>query len=186
MAEAEKKAARERRTTVFIDEAAFYLLPGVVKTYAPRGETPILRGVLTRDHWSVMSGITPQGHLFTLRRDYPLTSWESILFLCHLRRKIGTALLAIWDGAPIHRSAEMQTFLAQGGTTFVHLEHLPPYAPDLNPDEGVWQQLKNVALRNVWCEDLSHLSSALTLALRRLRRKPEIIQSFFAEAGLDL
>ncbi len=93
-----------------------------------------------------MSGVTPQGHLFTLRRDYPLTSWESILFLCHLRRKIGTALLAIWDGASIHRSEEMQTFLAQGGTTFVHLEHLPPYAPDLNPDEGVWQQLKNVEL----------------------------------------
>lgn len=158
----------------------------MVRTYAPRGETPILRGVLTRDHWSVMSGITPQGQLFTLRRDYPLTSWESILFLCHLRRKIGTALLAIWDGAPIHRSEEMQTFLAQGGSTFVHLAHLPPYAPELNPDEGVWQQLKNVELRNVWGQDLTHLSQALTLALRRLRRKPGIIQSFFTEAGLKL
>jgi len=54
------------------------------------------------------------------------------------------------------------------------------------PVEGVWQQLKNVELRKVWCEDLSHLASALPLALRRLRRKPEILQSFFAEAGLDL
>jgi transposase len=186
VAEAEKKAAREQRTTGFIDEAAFYLLPGVVRTYAPRGETPVLRGMLTRDHWSVMSAITSQGHLFTRRRDHPLTSWESILFLCHLRRRIGTALLAIWDGAPIHRSEELQTFLAQGGTTFVHLEPLPPYAPDLNPGEGVWQQLKNVELRNLWCQDLSHLSHALTLALRRLRRKPEIIQSFFTEAGLKL
>jgi len=103
-----------------------------------------------------------------------------------LRRRIGTALLAIWDGAPSQRSAERQPFLAPGGTTVVHLAPLPPYAPDLNPDEGVWQQLKNVELRKVWCEDLSHLASALPLALRRLRRKPEILQSFFAEAGLDL
>jgi transposase len=186
LAEAEKKAARERRTTVFIDEAAFYLLPGVVKTYAPRGETPILRGVLTRDQWSVMRGITPQGHLFTLRRDSPLTSGDSIVFLCPLRRRMGTALRAIWDGAPIPRSAERQPFLAQGATTLVHVAHLPPYAPDLNPDDGVWPQRKNLELRKVWGEDLSHLSSALTLALRRWRRKPEIIQSFFAEAGLDL
>jgi DDE superfamily endonuclease len=186
VAEAEKKAAREQRTTVFIDEAAFYLLPGVVNTYAPRGETPVLRGVLTRDQWSVRSGLTPQGHLFSLRRDYPLTSWESRLFLCHWRRRIGTALVAIWDGAPLQRSEERKTFLAQGGTPFVQLAHLPPYAPDLNPDEGVWQQRKNVALRKVWGEALPHLSHALTLALRRLRRKPAIIQSFFAEAGLQL
>jgi len=133
-----------------------------------------------------MSGITPSGQLFSMRRDHPLTSWESILFLCHLRRMIGTDLLAIWDGAPIHRSDEVKTFLAQGGTAFVHLEQLPAYAPELNPDEGVWQQLKNVELRNLWCDDLTHLSSELTLAMRRLRNKPDLIQSFFVEAGLEL
>jgi transposase len=161
-------------------------LPGVVRTDAPRGETPILRGVLTRAQWSVLRGLTPQGPLCTLRRDSPLTSWESRLFLCHLRRKMGTARRAIWEGAPIPRSEELQTFLAPGGSTFVHLAHLPPYAPELNPDEGVWQELKKVELRKVWCQDLSHWSQALTLALRRLRRKPESIQSFFTEAGLKL
>ena len=133
-----------------------------------------------------MSGITPGGQLFTLRRDYPLTGWESILFLCHLRRMIGQDLLAIWDGGPIHRSDEVKAFLAQGGSAFVHLEQLPPYAPELNPDEGVWQQLKHVELRNLWCDDLSHLSHQLTLALRRLRNKPDLIRSFFAQAGLEL
>lgn len=157
-----------------------------MRTYAPCGETPELRGALTRDHWSVMSGVTPGGQLFTLRRAYPLTSWESILFLCHLRRALGQDLWAIWDGGPIHRSAEVKTFLAQGGSAFVRLEQLPPYAPDLNPDEGVWQQLKHVELRNLWCHDLLHLSHELTLAVRRLRRKPQLIQSFFAQAGLEL
>jgi len=133
-----------------------------------------------------MSGVTPTGQLFTLRRDSPLTGWESILFLCHLRRMIGQDLLAIWDGGPIHRSDEVKAFLVQGGSAFVHLEQLPPYAPELNPDEGVWQQLKHVELRNIWCDDLSHLSHQLTLALRRLRNKPDLIQSFFAQAGLEL
>jgi hypothetical protein len=54
------------------------------------------------------------------------------------------------------------------------------------PLRGVWQQLKNVELRNLWCDDLTHLSSELTLAIRRLRNKPELIQSFFVEAGLEL
>lgn len=134
----------------------------------------------------MISGVTPRGQLFTLRRATALTSWESILFLCHLRRHLGSDLLVIWDGGPIHRSAEVKTFLAQGGSAFVHLEQLPPYAPELNPDKGVWQPLKHVELCNSWCNDLSHLSQELTLALRRLRKKPKVIQAFFAQAGLEL
>jgi hypothetical protein len=51
---------------VFVDEAGFYLLPMAVRTYAPRGETPLLRVPLTRDHWSAISGITPQGKLYMM------------------------------------------------------------------------------------------------------------------------
>src|ERR1700754_1786069 len=144
LAGAQKKARREQRTSVLIDEAGFYLLPGRARTWAPRGQRPVLRCWATRDHLSMMSGITPQGELYTLTRDYPLTSWESILFLCHLRRMIGTDLLGIWDGSPIHRSEDVKSFLAQGGAEFVWLEQFPPYEPDLNPDERVRQHLKHV------------------------------------------
>jgi hypothetical protein len=61
-----------------------------------------------------------------------------------------------------------------------------PYAPDLNPDEGVWQYLKNVELRNVSCKDLKHLRQELQLAIMRLRNKPQLIQSFFGQAGLPI
>lgn len=169
-----------------IDEAAFYLLPGIVRTWAPCGQRPILPALASHDHLSMMSGITPQGHLYTLTRNHPLTSWESILFLCHLRRRIGTDLLAIWDGSPIHRSSDVKSFLTQGGAQFVWLERLPPYAPDLNPDERVWQHLKHVELRNLCCDDLLHLSTQVQLAIHRLRRKPTLIQSFFEGAGLRL
>src|SRR5256885_1103383 len=58
LAGTQKKARRESRVIVCVDEAAFYLLPGVVRTYAPRGETPLLKALLTRSHLSVMSGVT--------------------------------------------------------------------------------------------------------------------------------
>jgi transposase len=99
---------------------------------------------------------------------------------------VGGDLLAVWDGSPIHRSKEIKAFLAGGGSQFVHLERLPAYAPELNPDEGVWQHLKHVELRNLCCRDLDHLSTELSLAVRRLREKPSLIQSFFAGAGLDI
>jgi hypothetical protein len=67
-----------------VDEAAFYLLPGVVRTYAPRGETPFLKILLTRAHLSVMSAVTVAGQLATLMRRRPLTGRDSGLFLRHL------------------------------------------------------------------------------------------------------
>lgn len=69
---------------------------------------------------------------------------------------------------------------------FVQLEKLPAYAPDLNPDEGVWQHLKHVEMRNLYCTDLHHLSVELNLAVKRLHKKPSLIQSFFVGAGLDI
>jgi len=171
---------------VFVDESGFYLLPSCVRTYAPCGHTPVLQVPHTRDHLSVMSGITPQGQLFTLIRDYPLTGVESVTFLNALHRRLERKLLVIWDGSPIHRGADVKDFLSNGGSRGVHLEQLPPYAPDLNPDEGTWQYLKRVEMRNLCCLNLSHLHHELTLAVARLRRRPHIIRSFFAGAGLSI
>jgi transposase len=186
LAGVEKKAARERRTLVFIDESGFYLLPAIVRTYAPCGQTPVLRVPQTRDHLSAMSAITPAGQLYSLIRSEPMTSVESVHFLKHVRSRVGTDLLAVWDGSPIHRGDEVKTFLADGGAPSISLERLPPYAPDLNPDEGVWDLLKQVELRNVCCRDFDHLLHELGLAILRLRRKPNLVQSCFEAAGLPL
>ena len=67
MAFSEKRALKEGRTIVFVDQSGFYLLPMVVRTYAPVGQTPILRENLTRDHLSsAMSGITLDGKLYMI------------------------------------------------------------------------------------------------------------------------
>lgn len=133
-----------------------------------------------------MSGITPQGWLFTIVRLDSLRGPDSVHFLKHLRSQIDRKLLVIWDGSPIHRSEEVKGYLADGATKHIHLERLPAYAPDLNPDEGTWNHLKYVELRNICCLDMTHLQQELNLAILRLRRKPHLIQSFFAGAGLTL
>lgn len=184
--ELKQQARLERKALVFVDESGFYLLPARVRTYAPRGKPPTLRVVETRDHLSVMSAITAQGQLFTMVRDDSLTSMESVRFLKHLLTQLDRKLMVIWDGSPIHRSKEVKAYLADGATKHIHLERLPPYAPDLNPDEGVWNHLKYVELRNVCCLNLGHLQHQLDLAVTRLRRRPDLIQSFFAGAGLAI
>jgi transposase len=93
-------------------------------------------------------------------------------------------MVIIWDGAPIHRSQVIKTFLANGAAQRMHLERLPAYAPELNPGEGLWEQLKGVELRNVCCFNLPHLRHELRDAVKRVRRKPHVLHGFFQGAGL--
>jgi transposase len=180
---AKEKARRERRKLVFVDESGFYLLPGVVKTYAPRARTPVVDEWQTRDHLSVMGGVTPEGKVYTLVRPQSLNGLHTIAFLVHLGRLAGDRLLVIWDGSPIHRRAEVSAFVAEAKGK-IHVEPLPAYAPDLNPVEWLWRHLKDVELANVACLDLDQLHQELHLALGRLRQKPSLVQSFFEGAEL--
>lgn len=181
-----RRARRERRTLAFVDEAGFYLLPGLVKTYAPKGLTPVVYEWQTRDHLAAMGAVTPGGKVYTLVRRRSLNGLHTVEFLKHLLRYAGARLLVIWDGSPIHRRAAVKEFLAGEAGRAVWVEALPAYAPDLNPVEWAWQHLKHVELRNVTCLDLEELHLQLHLAIGRLRQKPDIVQSFFAGAELPL
>ena len=120
-----EKARRERRRLVLVDESGFYLLPGVVKTYGPEGETPVVDEWQTSDHLSVMGGVTPQGRVYSMVRPTSLNGLHSIEFLLHLGRLVGDRLLVIWDGSPIHRRAEVKEFVAEAGGK-IHLEAFRP------------------------------------------------------------
>jgi transposase len=184
--ELRERAKRERRALVFVDEAGFYLLPGVVKTYGPEGLTPVLYERQTHDHLSVMGGMTPRGKIYTLARQESLNGLHSVEFLVHLLRMAGKRLLVIWDGSPIHRRAAVKEFVSTTRGK-VWLEALPGYAPDLNPwDAGGWQHLKHVEMRNLACLDLEELHLQFHLAIGRLRQKPHLVHSFFRAAGLTL
>jgi transposase len=182
----QKKAATEGRTIVWIDEAAFYLLPAAVRTYAPRGQTPLLRVPLRYDHLSAISAMTSAGQLLMQMQERAFNGGDVVRFLHHVLRHLPGKLLVIWDGAPIHRGAAIQRFLADGGAARILLEQLPGYAPDLNPDDGIWQYLKQVELKNICCHDLAELRYELRLATARLRHKPAVIKACIAHCGLQL
>jgi transposase len=183
LARPQKKARREGRTIVWVDEAGCSLLAGVVRTDAPRGQTPRVTVPLTRDHLSVISGITEHGQVLVQMQARAFKGVDVVRFLNHLVCHRAGKLLIIWDGAPIHRDKAIKAFLAAGAVRQLWLEPLPGYAPDLHPDEGVWNHLKNVELRNVSCHDQAELRHEVRLAIARLRHKPDVIRGFIKHCG---
>ena len=137
--------------------------------------------MLTHDHLSAISALTLDGRLLLQVRDRAFRGPEVVAFLRHLLRQIPGPLLVIWDGAPIHRAQPVKDFLAQGAAARLQLEQLPGYAPELNPDEGIWNYLKHVELRNLCCADLAELRLELDLAVKRLRHKRHVLRGCITE-----
>lgn len=106
-----------------------------------------------------------------------------IEFLDALQEQIAGNIVIVWDGAPIHRSKKLKEYLAQGAAKRLHLERLPGYAPELNPDEGVWHYLKHVEFKNRCCADMTQLKDELADATKRLQAKPDIIKACFKQTG---
>jgi len=178
----DKGAAREGRTIVWVGASGFYLLPGLVRTDAPRGRTPVVRVPLTNDPLSAISAVTLDGRLLLAIHAHALRGPDAVRFLAHLLRRLPGKLLVLWDGAPLHRGQAVKDFLAAGGARRVRLEQLPGDAPELNGDEGVWNQLKRVELRNVCCRDLPHLRHHLRRATARLRHKQHVLRACARQA----
>lgn len=131
----------------------------------------------------MISGITASGQVLQQTQDHPFCGADIVRFVRHVLRHVGGRVLIIWDGATIHRSREVQEFLRSAAGRRVWVEALPAYAPELNPDEGVWQHLKQVELGNVCCHDQGELRQVLRWAMRRLRHKPQVVQSFIHQRG---
>ena len=114
MAFPQKGALKEGRTIVFADPSGFYLLPAVVRTYAPVGQTPILKEHLSRDHLSVMSAITLEGKLYITEQDRAFEGEDVVRFLKHLMRQIPGKLLLIWGGLRYIGEGRSRTFWRAG------------------------------------------------------------------------
>jgi transposase len=99
----------------------------------------------------------------------------------HFRRE---RVWLIWDGLGAHRSQRMRAFLARQ-RAWLTVERLPAYAPELNPIEQVWGNVKALELANVCAPDLAMLRRPLHSGLGRIRREPELAAGFLCHAGLE-
>lgn len=173
-----------------VDESGFELLPARVRTWAPRGQTPVLHVPYAHEHlptpprWGgVIGGITPDGRLFQQVLDHGVRGPDCVRFLWHLLRHIEGKLTVLWDGLPPHRGQVVRAFLGTEHGKRVHLEAFPAYAPDLNPKEGIWKQLKYVEMGNLCCATMAELRQALRLSVERLRHKEYVIRGCFQQCG---
>jgi len=110
-------------------------------------------------------------------------SLQVVAFLRHLQRHIPGKILAIWDGAPIHRSVLVQNYVATTKGRLV-VERLPAYAPERNPVESMWGHLKTQEIANLVATQAWELSFEATAALRRMRRRRLVIAACYTQAEL--
>lgn len=189
MAPDKKRALKTGRSIVFIDESGFMLQPLVRATWAPRGQTPVLKSWDRHDRISAISALTVSpkrrrlGLYFSLQRKN-VKNGDVMKFLRSLRRQLGRGLIVVLDRLNAHRSAARK--LAEESPGLYHFEWLPAYAPELNPVEAVWNQTKYADLSNAVPEDIDCLGADVHDSLDQTRSSHNLLKSFFRRAGLDL
>jgi transposase len=182
LAGSKKNAAKEGRIIVFVDESGLTEKPHRVRTWAPKGETPVLQHHFHWNNLSAIAGITFWNFYFRL---FPgsIKSPQVILFLEHLLRHIGGKLLVVWDRLNAHRSYMLADYLA-ARHPLIQVEFLPAYAPELNPVEFLWGHWKQHELPNLCPRNFAQLGYHARLALRRMRRRPTLVTAFWRQAEL--
>lgn len=190
VAAAKKNAARRRAWILFEDESGISEQPVVRRTWAPRGETPIL--IHTGANWQRRSIAAALAFRWDGRRTRfyfqtrPGTYTDAALigFLRTLKRHFrGQQVLLIWDGLGAHKSRRMRAYLARQ-RVWLTVERLPAYAPDLNPVEPIWGNLKGRELANRCPANLLALRRPLHSGCAWVRRQPALARAFLAHAGL--
>jgi transposase len=185
------QAAADRNAhVVFLDESGFMLTPTVRRTWAPQGDTPLLSSWDRRDRLSAISCITlsPQrsqtNFYFTLLPENVNTNALHIVdFLRNLKQELGGPYTVIWDGSNIHsRSKVVKAYLAKHPE--IVSETLPGYAPELNPDEGVWGWTKYGRLANLAAANTTDLKERITNEFAVLKENRRLLNSFIQEADL--
>ena len=191
LAGAKKNAARRGATIVFIDESGFSERPSVQRTWAPRGQTPVLSHRF--GHWKHLSAIgalaySPHGRrarFFLSLVPGAVRSEHIIRFLKRLHQHHRSPLIVIWDGVNPHRSVATREFVDQE-SHWLTLVRLPAYAPELNPVEGAWSWFKRSVVGNFCPEGHGPLRRVLRLARRRLSNRRPLLLGLLRKSGFSL
>jgi len=186
MAPGKKNAARLGAHIVFADESGFLLIPTVLKTWAPRGQTPLLRHRTRRDKVSVISAVSVSprrqrlGLYFRLYKDN-LNQVRVCEFVRQLLRHLRGAVVLLLDNSTIHHGDPIKKLCQK--CPRLRVAYFPGYAPQLNPDEGVWSLSKR-ALANSRPDNLAELTQQVERTLKRLRRRPNLLRGCITHSEL--
>jgi transposase len=179
----QKKARRTGAEIVFVDETGFAFQAKTATTWAPIGQTPILRRLSTRRELSTAIALTLSGRIFKRHFQQAIGGTEMVVALQHCRRHLPGPMIVIWDRSTTHRALVVKAYLAEHPE--IHVAWLPPYAPDLNPEEGCHGNIKQ-HLRHATPASIHELRAQVDRGFARLRQRPDLILGFFRHAGLSV
>jgi transposase len=176
---------------VFWDESGASLLPVTRRTWAPRGHTPVIRHHFNWKRASMAValcyGSLGGGAAVAFHHQHDAYDTDTLIgALGELRAFLGgQKATLVWDGLPAHRSLAMRHWLGRQRSWLV-VEPLPGYAPELNPVEGLWANLKGVELANLAADTLAEVTAAAERGIQRIRATHWLAYSFLRHCGLSL
>lgn len=155
-----------------------------MKTWAPKGQTPVLQYSFNWQQLSLMAGVSFWRLYFRFFHG-AIKGPQIVEFLKALKDTIGGKLLIIWDGLPAHRSRLVRNYVdsLEGQ---IQLERLPAYAPEINPAEYAFGYAKQRELANLCVDTIEEVRAYATRRLKSMQRRPKLIRAFWQQAELAL
>lgn len=172
------QAKREKAQIFFQDESGVRSDFHSGTTWAPRGKTPVVRVTGQRFSLNMISAVSARGELRFMVVKGGVNAGVFIAFLKRLVHGQRRPIYLIVDGHPSHRAKRVKAYVAslQGK---LRLYFLPPYSPELNPDELVWNDVKNNGVGRALVHGPADLMRAVLSRLRYLQKTPALVRSFF-------
>jgi len=173
-----RRARREGAQIFFADEAGVRSDFHSGTTWGRRGQTPVVSSTDARFGANLISAISAQGQLRFMLTKGRVTAAVFIEFLRRLLVNAAKPIFVVVDGHPTHRAKSVARFVAaQEGKLGLFL--LPPYSPELNPDEFVWNDLKVHGTGRQLITSLTQLRQMIVSHMRQLQKLPALVRSFF-------
>jgi transposase len=172
-----KEAKKEKREIYFEDEAGFSSTNHKGKTWAKKGKTPIVRVTGQRYSINSISVVNKKGVLRFMLYKKSFTSIVFINFIKRLMKNHKRPITLIVDGHPVHKSAEVRGFI-ESTEGKVKLYYLPPYSPELNPDEQVWNHAKSRITKKTMIGK-NGLIELVGSTLHAIQKNVDLVKSFF-------
>jgi transposase len=162
----------------FQDESGVGVMTRHGKTWGLRGDTPVIKASMKRGGYNVMSVITVEGEMRYSVKDGHINGEVFVEFLKHLIQDRKRPLILLVDHATFHGSKLVRDFVSAHRTR-LRIFFLPKRAPEMNPDEQVWNEIKINRIGRQPVKDKQDLKKRLYSALGSLQKKTKRILSFF-------
>ena len=173
-------AKQKRASVYFSDEAGVRSDFHSGTTWAPKGKTPIVEATGQRYGMNIISAISPRGDMRFMTVEGRMNAGKFIEFLKRLLHNAKRPVFLIVDGHPSHRARKVFEFVRKTKGK-LRLFFLPPYSPELNPDELVWNHLKNHGVGKRVVRSREELKRVVIGHMRFLQKTPDLIRAFFHE-----